>query len=38
MLHENQEYEHLTNNIVRVLVSMLFGGLVGVVTMLLLAP
>jgi gas vesicle protein len=38
MIHENQEYEHLTNNIVSVLVSMLLGGLVGVVTMLLLAP
>jgi hypothetical protein len=38
MIHENQEYEHLTNNIVNVLVSMLLGGLVGVVTMLLLAP
>ena len=38
MIHENQEYEQLTNNIVSVLVSMLLGGLVGAVTMLLLAP
>ena len=38
MLHENQEYEHLTDNLVSVLISMLLGGLVGAVTMLLLAP
>ena len=38
MIHKNQEYEQLTNNIVSVLVSMLLGGLVGAVTMLLLAP
>ena len=35
MIHENQENEHLTNNIVTVLVSMLLGGLAGVLTMLL---
>lgn len=35
MIYENQENEHLTNNIVTILVSMLLGGLAGVLTMLL---
>ena len=35
MIHENQENEHLTNNMVIVFVSMLLGGLAGVLTMLL---
>ena len=35
MTHENQELEHLTNNIVTILVSMLFGVLAGALTMLL---
>jgi len=38
MIHENQEYEYPTNNILSVLVGMLIGGLAGAVTMLLLAP
>ena len=38
MIHENQENEHLTNNMVIVLVSMLLGGLAGVLTLLLPAP
>lgn len=35
MIHENQENEHLTNNMVIVFVSMLLGGLAGVLTLLL---
>ena len=35
MIHENQENELLTNNLVIVLVSMLLGGLAGLLTMLL---
>ena len=38
MTHENQEYEHSTNNILGVLVGALIGALAGAVTMLLLAP
>lgn len=38
MMHENQEYKHLTNNILGVLVGALIGSLAGAVTMLLLAP
>ena len=38
MIHENQEYEYPTNNILGVLAGMLIGGLAGAVTMLLLAP
>lgn len=38
MIHENQEYEYPTNNILSVLIGMLIGGLAGAVTMLLLAP
>lgn len=38
MVHENQEYEYPTNNILSVLIGMLIGGLAGAVTMLLLAP
>lgn len=35
MIYENQEYEHLTNTIATVLVSILLGGLAGALTMLL---
>jgi gas vesicle protein len=38
MVHEDQEYEHPSNNTLSLLVGMLVGSLVGVVTMLLLAP
>jgi len=39
MFHENQEYEHHTNNnILSILGGMLVGSLAGAVTMLLLAP
>jgi gas vesicle protein len=38
MINETQEYKSPTNNILNVLVGMLVGGLVGAVTMLLLAP
>ena len=38
MIHEHQEYNYPTNNILGVLVGMLVGGLAGAVTMLLLAP
>lgn len=38
MIHENQEYEYPTNNILGVLVGALIGALAGAVTMLLLAP
>lgn len=35
MIHENQENEYLTNNMVTILVSMLLGLLAGILTMLL---
>jgi len=35
MIHDDQENEHLTNNMVIVFVSMLLGGLAGVLTLLL---
>jgi hypothetical protein len=35
MIHENQENEHLTNNLVTILVSVLLGVLAGTLTMLL---
>ena len=38
MTNENQEYRHPTNNVLGVLAGILVGGLVGAVTMLLLAP
>ena len=38
MIHENQEYKYPMNNTFGVLVGMIVGGLVGAVTMLLLAP
>lgn len=38
MIHENQEYEYPTNNILGVLVGALIGALAGAVAMLLLAP
>jgi len=38
MVHENQEPEYHNNNILDVLIGLLIGGLVGAVTMLLLAP
>jgi gas vesicle protein len=38
MINENQEFRDPTHNLVRVLVSMLVGGMAGAVTMLLLAP
>ena len=38
MMHENQEYEYPTNNVLSVLIGTLIGGLAGAVTMLLLAP
>jgi gas vesicle protein len=38
MIHENQEYEYPTNNVLSVLIGTLIGGLAGAVTMLLLAP
>ena len=38
MINENQEYRHLINNPLRILVGMVIGGLAGAVTMLLLAP
>ena len=39
MFHENQEYEHHTNNnILSIVGGMLVGSLAGAVTMLLLAP
>jgi gas vesicle protein len=38
MIHENQEYQYPTNNILGVLGGMLIGALAGAVTMLLLAP
>ena len=38
MIYENQEYKHPMNNTFGVLVGMVVGGLVGAVTMLLLAP
>lgn len=38
MIHENQEYKYPLNNAFGVLIGMVAGGLVGAVTMLLLAP
>lgn len=38
MINENQEYRHPANNTLSVVLGMLIGGLVGAVTMLLLAP
>ena len=38
MIHENQDFQHSTSNITGVLAGMLIGGLVGAVTMLLMAP
>jgi len=38
MIYENQEYKRHAGNILDVLVGMLFGGLAGALTMLLLAP
>ena len=35
MIDKKQQHEHLTNNMVTILVSMLLGGLAGVLTMLL---
>ena len=35
MIHEKKENEHLTNNIVTILLSMLLGGLAGTLTILL---
>ncbi len=38
MKYENQAYNYPTNNILKVLVGALIGGLAGALTMLLLAP
>jgi gas vesicle protein len=38
MNDENQEYRYFANNVLGVLAGILIGGLVGAVTMLLLAP
>ena len=38
MKNENQEYRHLAKSVLGVLAGILIGGLVGAVTMLLLAP
>ena len=38
MIHQNQEYKHPTNNILSVLVGTLIGGMLGALTIMLLAP